>query len=282
MTRHKTYGLLGFPVKHSFSPAMHNAAFRALKIKSRYILFEKSSAQLPKFFSSLRNNNICGFNVTSPYKERVLGFIDGRISEGARAIGAANTIVVGKNGKLSAYNTDYMGFTKHIRQLKLKPKRIAIIGAGGAAKAICFALGKQKCVCVAIYDIDKFKALALAKKFNAIFENTRFSSVANIEDLKTKDRDLLINASPVGMHKDDPCLIGRSLLHKGLFVYDLIYNPPQTKLIKLSAEEGISCANGLGMLLYQGVEALSYWIKPRKAPVEVMRKALTEAIKNGR
>ena len=127
---------------------------------------------------------------------------------------------------------------------------------------------------VVIYDIDKFRSLSLMKKFNQEFTGTQFLATGSIEGLNLKDRDLLVNASPVGMKKDDPLLVSPAMLHPGLFVYDLIYNPQETKLLKLARENNLSCANGLDMLLYQGVEALGLWIAPKKAPVEVMRSAL--------
>ena len=279
MGQAKTYGLLGNPIKHSFSPAMHNAALRALKINAKYKLFEKDLKQLPVFFASLKKNNICGFNVTIPYKERALEYLNSK-SSGVREIGAANTVVVSKEGKLTGFNTDYLGFAKHLLELKVKPKNVALIGAGGAAKAVCFALGKKSSVGqIAIFDLDKFKSVALVKRFKDVFPQVSFSAVARVEDLKIQDKDLLINASPVGMKQDDHCLIDAAMLHKDLFVYDLIYNPAETKLLKLAKDRGLRFSNGLGMLLYQGVESLAHWIKPKKPPVEIMRQALSKELK---
>ena len=107
-----------------------------------------------------------------------------------------------------------------------------------------------------------------------MFANHQFMAAGSINELNLEDKDLLINASPIGMKLDDPLLLNSALLHKNLFVYDLIYNPPETKLLKLARENGLACSNGLGMLLYQGVEALSLWISPKKVPVDLMRKAL--------
>ena len=268
----KLYGLVGFPVKHSLSPCMHNAAFSALKIKAKYKLFELKPDQLRSFLNSLKKKNICGFNITYPYKEEIIRFLSSK-SSGVKEIGAANTVVVEKSGKLKGFNTDYLGFTAHLKELKLKPKKVALIGAGGAAKAVCFALAKMKITQLCIYDIDKFKSLSLFKKLNSSFPKTKFDVASRFEDLEIRDKDLLINASPVGMLKTDPCLVDSDELHTGLFVYDLIYSPLETRLITLAKEHNLNFSNGLGMLLYQGVFAFKHF-SGRTAPVNTMKEAL--------
>ena len=278
MTPQKIFGLIGYPVKHSLSPLMHNAAFSRLKIKAKYKLFPLEERQLKDFFSGLKIKGICGLNVTIPHKEKVLEYIKS-VSEEVRAIGASNTLVIDKSGKIKAHNTDCLGFIRHIKELKVKPKKVAIIGAGGAAKAVIFALIKLKALEICIYDIDKFRALALVKRFNQLFPGCRVGAVARIDELLLSDKDLLVNASPVGMKDVDPLLIEPGNLHKGLFVYDLIYNPDETKLLKAAKVAGCGFSNGLGMLLYQGVEALELWLKPKKAPVEVMRAALQKGVR---
>ena len=272
----KLYGLVGFPVEHSLSPCMHNAAFAALKIKAKYKLFELNPDQLGSFLGQLKKRNICGFNVTYPYKEAILGFLDSQ-SPAVKQIGAANTVVVDKAGKLKGFNTDYLGFMAHLKELKLKPKKVALIGAGGAAKAVCFALAKMKIARLCIYDIDKFKALSLFKKLNSSFGKTKFDVASCFEDLKLADQDLLINASPVGMRQNDPCLVEASTLHAGLFIYDLIYSPLETKLISLAKECRLGSSNGLGMLLYQGVSAFKLF-SAKQPPVDIMREALLKGV----
>ncbi len=273
----KLYGLVGFPILHSLSPCMHNAAFSKLKIKARYKLFELKPSELRIFLNSLKKKNICGFNVTYPYKEEILKFLNTK-SSGVKEIGAANTVVVDKNGKLRGFNTDYLGFSAHLKELRVKPKRVAVIGAGGASKAVCFALARMKIDVLCIYDIDKFKSLSLFKKLNSNFPGTKFNVVNRIEDLELQNKDLLINASPVGMRLTDPCLIDPGYLHEGLFVYDLIYNPLETKLISLAKERNLNFSNGLGMLLYQGVFAFKHF-SGRAAPIETMREALLKRSK---
>jgi len=266
------FGLLGYPIKHSLSPRMYNAALRSLKIKARYKLFEVSFENLAEFVLNIKKNNICAFNVTIPYKEKIIPYLSS-LSAGAKEIGAVNTVVVSRNGKLKGFNTDYLGFAGHLKELKVKPCRVAIIGAGGAAKAVCFALAKMKVLELCIYDIDKFKSLSLFKRLSSHFAQTRFDVATRVEDLKISQKDLLINATPVGMHFGDPCLINESWLHKRLFVYDLIYNPAETKLISLARKYGLNCSNGLGMLLYQGVFAFKYFTG-KNPPVKIMKEAL--------
>lgn len=272
----KLYGLVGFPVKHSLSPCMHNAALKALKIKAKYKLFELQADQLEGFFCNLKKNNILGFNVTIPYKEKVLSYLNTR-SFGVREIGAVNTVVV-KNGKLHGFNTDFAGFSRHLKVLKVTPKKTAIIGSGGAARAVCFALGKAKAEEICIYDIDVYKSLGLVRQFKDVFNQIKFSAVARIDELNLLDKDLLVNASPVGMKPLDPCLIEEKAIHKDLFVYDLIYNPIETKLIAQATKRGARSSNGLGMLLYQGILSLEHFTG-KSAPVKIMQEALEKGVK---
>ena len=272
----KLYGLVGFPIQHSLSPCMHNAAFSALKIKAKYKLFPLKPDQLRGFLNSLKQKNICGFNVTYPYKEEITAFLNSK-SSGVKEIGAANTVVVDKDGKLKGFNTDGLGFLAHLNELKWKPKKVALIGAGGAAKAVCFALAKTKITELCIYDIDKFKSLGLFKKLNSSFPQIKFDVASRFEDLRLSDKDLLINASPVGMRPTDPCLVAPGDLHAGLFVYDLIYSPMETKLISLAKEYSLIFSNGLGMLLYQGVFAFKYF-SGLTAPVNIMKEALLKGV----
>jgi shikimate dehydrogenase len=273
----QTYGLIGYPVKHSLSPKMHNAAFRSRNINAEYRLFPLKEEELKGFFAKLKKNNIFGLNVTIPYKEKVIAFLD-KISPEAKLIGAVNTIRFGQN-RLDGFNTDGAGFLQHLtRDLKFPPasKNIAMVGAGGAARAVCVYLSKEKPKSIFIYDVDKSKAETLVNHLKVHFNNIEFQRADSVEELNIKNCNLLINATGVGMKETDACLIDRKLIHKDLLVYDLIYEPKETKLLKIAKEKGASVSNGLGMLLYQGVAAFELWTGQR-APVEVMRKALREA-----
>jgi len=277
----RLYGLIGYPVSHSYSPAMHNAAFKQLGINAEYVLFPVQPEKFKEGFANIIARGASGLNVTIPYKERMMEYLD-KISESAKLIGAVNTVVV-KNGKLFGENTDGKGFVKSFKLVTGKTpkgKNIFMFGAGGAAKSVGFEMAFSGARSLVIYDIFEDKAKALACR---IAKNT--SSFVKAVSSKDKEAmaeeilkaDVLINASPCGMKKDDPKLLDKKLLHKGLVVCDVIYNPPETPLLKDAKRMGLKTMNGLGMLLYQGAAAFKFWTA-RQAPVGVMKKALEAQI----
>lgn len=275
----KTYGLVGYPAKHSLSPAMQNAAFKALKIEAEYKPFELKEEELTGFLESLKENNIQGLNVTYPYKEKVVPFMTS-LSVEAGLIGVVNTIRVFPDG-LEGFNTDGEGFYKHLTQdLKFSPsgKNIAILGAGGAARAIAVYLCKGQPSSIAIYDIDQSRVQALIERLR-YFKKVSFKAVESVHDLSIKDCSLLVNCTPIGMKQEDHLLVNPELIHKDLLVYDLIYSPVETRLLWVARERGAVCSNGLGMLLYQGAAAFKIWTG-QNAPLEVMRQALEEGIRD--
>ncbi|MFA5271624.1 MAG: shikimate dehydrogenase [Candidatus Omnitrophota bacterium] len=275
------YGLIGFPVKHSLSPAMYNAAFKYLNINAEYKLFELRSEEVGKFIASLEEQNISGLNVTIPYKEKVLDFVEiDSKSFYLRQIKAVNTIVV-KEGIRRGFNTDIPGFGRDLVEKSGNPenKKAAILGAGGASRAVAYVLANDKVKDIAIYDIDKSKSQNIVDLIKSLFPDFPISAVDKIEELKIHDKELLINATPIGMRDTDPCLIAEEMLHKNLFVYDLIYNPAETKLLALAKRIGAKTSNGLGMLLYQGALSFEHFTG-QSAPVDIMRKALMEGLKN--
>ena len=272
------YGLIGYPVKHSLSPLMHNAAFRAQKINAEYRLFELRELDLENFLKTLASENIFGLNVTIPYKEKVIPFLD-NISAEAKLIGAVNTIKA-SNNKLTGFNTDAEGFLRHLRlELGFNPeaKNIAIIGSGGASRAVSVSLGRNNPAKISIFDLDTPKTQALVEHLRQNFPKVEFTMAESIEQLGIGKCHLLINATPVGMKSAHPCIVDAKFFHRGLLVYDLIYNPKETKLLKAAKENGAQTSNGLGMLLYQGIAAFELWTE-KKAPVEAMRKALKEGV----
>jgi len=275
----RIYGLIGNPVKHSLSPLMHNAAFSYLNLNAEYKLFEVKPQELRSFILTLQEKKIYGLNVTIPHKEKVMDFLD-EISNEANLIGAVNTIKVADD-RLEGFNTDGEGFLKHLtKELGFVPegKTIAIIGAGGATRAISVHLAKRSPKAISIYDLDKPKAEALARHLEINFKDLEFRVSDSIEGLNIKECDLLVNATPIGMKETDPCLVDQNLLHKDMLVYDLIYNPKETKLLKTARLIGARGSNGLGMLLYQGAISFQIWTQ-RPAPFEIMRRALEEGVK---
>lgn len=281
------YGLIGYPIKHSFSALMHNAAFTHLGMNAEYRLFEINPQELQYFFHRIiplkdvhgevfSYDDLHGFNVTIPYKEMVLQFLN-EISPAAADIKAVNTVSVHKGSEFKGSNTDFSGFTRHISEMDVNTDKVAIIGAGGAARAVAYALKTKNAEEIVVYDIDNQKSQSLASDVNSWDSGCTAYAVDSIEALNLYDKTLLVNASPVGMREDDPLLIKKSMLHKDLFVYDLIYNPADTKLLSLAQDNGLRCRNGLKMLLYQGVLAFEHW-SGIDAPVEVMFEALKGAM----
>jgi len=276
----KIYGVLGYPAKHSFSPAMHNAAFRALNINADYKLFEVEPARLDAFLKSLTDNHICGLNVTVPYKEKVLAYLSQQSLE-VRFTGAVNTIIVKDKDCLEGYNTDGLGFHRHLTgdlEFNIAGAQVFIFGAGGAAKAVVGQLAQHKADNIYIYDIDKDKSRNLAVKTSKEFSGCKALSVESAKEFNFKDIALLVNATPIGMKESDPVLVSPDTLHSGMLVYDLIYNPAETKLLNTAKEKGCKVSNGLGMLLYQGMRSFKLWTG-QDAPLEVMRQALNQAVK---
>jgi shikimate dehydrogenase len=258
---------------------MHNAAFQELAIDAEYRIFEKPAEQLEFFLHSLQNEHIFGLNVTVPFKEKVIPYMH-TLTKEAQLIGAVNTIK--REGEcLHGFNTDAAGFIKHLTEdLFFIPedKHISIIGAGGAARAITIALAGLRPQVISLFDLEKSKALSLCELVRKNFPDVSALSVGAIDDLFMQGTDLLVNATPNGMRESDPCLVRASAINKYMLVYDLIYTPAETKLLRLAKEQGARFANGLGMLLYQGMIAFEIWTG-KEAPQEVMRNALLGALR---
>lgn len=278
----RIFGIIGFPVKHTLSPHFQNAAFASLGMDALYVPFEVAPRDLKAAVRGLKALGISGVNVTIPHKQAVLPLVD-ELSAEARGIGAANTIVF-RNGKAKAYNTDGEGFIRSLKgELKMNPKgrSVLLFGCGGAAKAIAFVLAREGARSVSFVDQVEKRAKELAAKTKKDFPRCGAKHIPFLRsriDEEALDSDLLVNASPVGMHKGDSCIINPKALHKDLAVYDIVYNPQATPLLKEAKKRGIRASGGLGMLLYQGVLSFELFTG-RKAPVSVMRAALKKAIR---
>jgi shikimate dehydrogenase len=279
---HKVVGLIGYPLGHSVSPAMHNAAFKKLGLDYEYVPFEVEPKDLPEALKGLRALHIAGFNVTIPHKESIVPLID-EVTKLARIIGAVNT-VLNQEGKLIGYNTDGAGFIDSLKgdaKTDPKGKRIVVLGAGGASRAVSIMLAEAEVKSLTLTDIQEDKAKELSEYVGSSFEaDCNFVRVNSRELQRAIDRsDILVNTTPVGMH---PNIDGSPLsedikLHKKLLVYDLVYNPSETKLMKTSKAAGSKTCSGLGMLVRQGALAFTIWTG-EEAPLKVMRKAAEEAV----
>lgn len=272
------FGVIGHPIAHSLSPAMHTAALRSLKVDGIYAPFEVPPRDLKNILRALTLAGVEGLNVTFPLKESVIPLLD-KIDPRARAMRAVNTIVI-KNRKLTGYNTDGVGFMQALRELKGSsrklPQRALILGAGGSARAVTYELIKIKGIHLTIANRSPLRAKRLKtwlkrQKTNAYIDTTTLGKMT------PEEYDLLVNATTVGMHPSDKSLIRASQLKRGMIVYDLVYHR-QTPLVAAAQKRGCIAVNGLSMLLYQGAESLRLWLH-RKPPIEAMRRALITAVK---
>lgn len=259
--------IIGDPVAHSLSPAMHNAGYEALGIEKDFVyvgakVVPKDLENAVKGFRSL---NIRGISVTIPHKTTIMEFLD-EIDETAKMIGAVNTIV-NEDGMLKGYNTDWLGVVTPIERItSLEGKKVALIGAGGAARSVIYgaaSLGAQ----VTIYNRTLESAKQLGKEFNCGF--------ASLDELATiRDMDIIVNATSVGLHpneKQSP--LPKEFITDRHIVFDAIYSPFETQLLKDAKEQGATVIHGLEMLLYQGMAQFKLFTGS-EAQEDVMRKVL--------
>ncbi len=262
----RVYGVIGNPIGHSLSPVLQNAGFQARRMDAVFLPF--LVRDLRDFLLSVERLGIAGFSVTLPHKQAILRHLDD-CDPMAAAIGAVNTVVVRGGGKLYGYNTDYVGVLRALeRRIPLRGSRALIFGAGGAARAVAFALAESGAsVCVCARRAPAAKALARAVG-GEVVERPR---------LQREFFDAIVNATPVGMHPaaDRSPLAARELNCR--LVFDLIYRPRVTKLMQLAALRGIETVSGVEMFVAQGTAQWEIWTGER-APVEAMRRAVLRAL----
>ncbi len=285
----KLYGIFGHPLSHTLSPAMHEAAFQKLGIEAHYIVLDLGLPAFKKLMSRASQIALSGFNVTVPYKETVMPFLD-RVRPEARAIGAVNTVY--RQGKQwVGTNTDMEGFLMALMKdggFRPSGKKAVILGAGGAARAVIYGLAREGAREILIADCFPEKAQKIAEDMCQLFPKAVFqAAVAGTPEVKEalQKADVIINATPLGLKSGDPLVVPESWIPKAgrskAFLMDLVYNPAMTPFLKAGKRKGHKTLNGLGMLLYQGARALELWTG-RKAPVSVMRRALLDALKEKR
>ncbi len=268
-------GLIGHPVEHSFSPPMHNAAFKKLGMDYVYTAFDVDSNNLKEAIDGARALNIKGFNVTIPHKIEVMKYL-AEIDEIASLIGAVNTIDF---KDLKGYNTDGIGAIKAIGEVtNVKNKNIVIVGAGGASRAISFYLAKYGADSLTILNrnVDKAQGLASDVLSSGLIDDVESNS---IDSMDLTDADILINTTPVGMHPnvDDTPIALAGDMHEDLVVFDAVYNPNETGLLKEAVKASAKPVYGIKMLLYQGAESFEIWTG-KKAPVDAMGEALIKTL----
>ena len=268
----RTYCLIGDPVSHSLSPAMHNAAFKSLSMDDVYIAYKVSSHELESSVESLRSVKISGFNVTIPHKIAVLQYLD-EVDLLSRKAGAVNT-VTSIDGRFKGFNTDIQGFLQPLlnRGIDFRGLSVLLFGAGGSARAVVASLssvtGISKLV-VANRTYNKSSELSKQAELQGLT-----SSVSMIEEAKVmaKRFDLIVNATSVGLQSNESILDSEDIDGSST-VYDLVYRPVMTKLLENAREKGARIIYGYEMLLEQGAQAFEIWTG-LKAPIPAMKKAL--------
>jgi shikimate dehydrogenase len=263
---------------------MHKAAFSALDLSDKftYEAWILESDQLPTLVESIRDGKLEGANITIPYKTRIMAHI-ANISDIGKAVGSVNTLYRESND-VAGCNTDVVGFTKAIEEIGiiLRGLRVAILGAGGAAKAVAFALAQAGVGGLYIANRSLPRAERLAKAVGQYKQTgVNFGDMTKSER-ELSDSDLIVNCTPVGMkgHSINETPLEKHLLSEGQVVMDLVYNPLQTKFLKEAHETGCETIGGAGMLVYQGAASFEMWTG-KVAPVEVMRSAVLQILRGG-
>ena len=250
------------PIKHSISPFIHNSAFEATNTNGVYLAWEVDATELSETVANIRRYQMYGINLSMPYKEQVIPYLD-QLSEEACLIGAVNT-VVNREGTLIGYNTDGKGFFKSLPSFKISRKRLVLLGAGGAAKAILAQAildgVSQISIFVRSSSIEKTRPY-LEKIQNATGFRVDLFALEDVQDLQDSitQADLLVNATSVGMDGSSQPIPTSIILPEKLLVADVIYQPFETPFLKWARNQGNQSINGLGMLLYQAAEAFELW-----------------------
>jgi len=278
--RTKIVGVIGDPVEHSCSPPMHNAAFREMGMDYVYVPFRVRPEQLPTAVDGFKALNFTGINVTLPHKKAMLPLMDS-VSREAELIGAVNTLVF-KDDMVEGHNTDARGFIASLREegvSSVSRMKVVVLGAGGGAQAVVVGLALEGADRITIANRTGQKAVHLAEtiggKTGVPVEGISLDDERLPERLS--DSDLLVSTITAGMDPSIPLVIDSDWLHKDLIVYDIVYTPPETNLLKAAAERGSRAIGGMGMLVHQGAISFQLWTG-KQPSVKTMRRALAEAL----
>ncbi len=274
-------GIIGENIENSLSPLIHNQIILKHFLNFCYLPFQVAETDLNKAIQGIKALNIRGANITFPYKEKIIKFLD-EVEESARRIRAVNTIVNNK-GILTGYNTDVIGFKKSLQEdgkFVIKEKKAVILGAGGAARAVVYALLEEEIEEICIFNRNLEKAKKIKQDLSSFFPKSHIRVFPlEKEDLKDKieKSHLLVNSTSIGMalRVDNTPLPDEKLFHPNLLVYDLIYHPAKTLFLRQAEKSGAKIINGLPMLVYQGIESFYLWtgLKPEgKEVLEIINR----------
>ena len=267
----KTYALIGDPIDHSFSPALHNTAFLFLDLDCTYIAYRIPKGELESGIGALKKIDISGFNVTIPHKVDMMKFLDD-MDEECRMVGATNTIV-NNNGLLKGYNTDVGGFLDPIikRKIDTKDSDVLLIGAGGAARAIIAGFSKEQARKITISNRTRERADEMIKFAQSLGLESDYLDLHSAGENVNKYK-FVVNATSVGL-KGVGCPISTKNINKDSIVYDIVYTPVETPLIEQSKNQGARIIYGWEMLLAQAMKSFEIWTG-KQAPYEAMKLTL--------
>ena len=267
----KTYAVIGDPIDHSFSPALHNTAFLFLGLDCTYIAYRIPKGELESGIGALKKIGISGFNVTIPHKVDMMKFLDEEDEE-CKTVGATNT-VVNNDGNLKGYNTDVEGFLDPIKKRKIdcKDSDVLLIGAGGAARAILVGFSKEQARKITISNRTRERADELIKFAQSLGLESDYLDLQSAGESASKYR-FVVNATSVGL-RGAGCPISTKNITKDSIVYDIVYTPVETPLIEQSKNQGATIIYGWEMLLAQAMKSFEIWTG-RQAPYEAMKLTL--------
>lgn len=274
-------GVIGDPIEHTMSPAMHNAAFEEMGMDYRYVPFRVRKEELGKAIDGMRALNLRGLNVTIPHKVAIIPFLD-KLDIMAERVDAVNT-VVNDDGVLTGYNTDATGFLQALLERGVEPegKRVVILGAGGASRAISFILAEKGANMVILNRrLELDWAEELARRISRTFDGEVRALELSEKNLSLalEGAEVLVNATSVGMSPEaEATPVPARLLKPGLAVFDIVYNPIQTRLLREAEEAGARTISGIDMLVWQGALSFEKWTG-RKAPVDLMKREAIQAL----
>jgi len=279
MTRH--VGILGYPLGHSLSPAIQQAAFDHLGIDARYEAWDVPPERLSEKVESLRSPDVLGANVTVPHKEAVMALLDS-LDPWAHSVGAVNTII-NRGGTLRGYNTDSDGFIQGLRDASFEASgaRVLLVGAGGAARGVALALAELGVASVSIANRTLQRAERLAKELRGRIPDVKALSLeGGVLRQTALESDLIVNCTTLGMRytpEEGVAVLTAESIPATAVAYDLVYNPLETPFLREARKAGARTVNGLTMLVHQGAASFALWMS-REAPVEVMMEAASRAL----
>ncbi|MBL7995982.1 shikimate dehydrogenase [bacterium] len=270
------YALLGSPIRHSLSPLIHNTSFKSLGINAVFLAFD--SLDLKQALSGFKALGVAGFSVTVPHKVAVTSYLD-EVSFEAKLIGSVNTVVQ-KRGKWIGYNTDVIGFTKTLEPFrkKVENKKVLVLGAGGSARAVIYSLVNNYDVGeIFVFNRTQERALQLISDFASIRSDATLRFVSS-DELPKLGAKVIVNTTSVGLASEE-CLVKPDFFDSEMIVYDLIYDPIRTVLLRYAHASGAATINGLDMLVEQAAAAFYLWTE-KIMPIETVKKNLLEKVDN--